>query len=124
MGIVIFDEVMVHLKSFGKERFFQSPVLEATFGEAETSLETYPNFEKITITLWQSKSADSNIRFVVLNNCKEYINLLCYKVDRIVNGGASVVSMLFASGKYKDNKTSINFAVAERCLKHSISDDL
>jgi hypothetical protein len=33
--VVTFGEVMLRLKSPGLERFFQSPVLEATFGDGE-----------------------------------------------------------------------------------------
>ena len=36
--VVTFGEIMLRLKSPGYERFFQSPVLEATFGGGEANV--------------------------------------------------------------------------------------
>jgi 2-dehydro-3-deoxygluconokinase len=38
MKVVSFGEIMLRLKTPGSERFFQSPVLEATFGGAESNV--------------------------------------------------------------------------------------
>lgn len=38
MRIVTFGEIMLRLKSVGAERFFQSPILEATFGGGEANV--------------------------------------------------------------------------------------
>ena len=37
-GFVTFGEIMLRLKPLGKQRFFQSPVLEATFGGGEANV--------------------------------------------------------------------------------------
>ena len=38
MKVLTFGEIMLRLKSPGMERFFQSPVLEATFGGGEANV--------------------------------------------------------------------------------------
>jgi 2-dehydro-3-deoxygluconokinase len=38
MNYLTFGEIMLRLKAFGKERFFQTPLLEATFGGGEANV--------------------------------------------------------------------------------------
>lgn len=38
MNFLTFGEIMLRLKAFGKERFFQTPLLEATFGGGEANV--------------------------------------------------------------------------------------
>ena len=38
MKVLTFGEIMLRLKAPGQERFFQSPVLEATFGGGEANV--------------------------------------------------------------------------------------
>lgn len=50
MRIVTFGETMLRLKSPGCERFFQSPILEATFGGSESNV-------AIALSLWGEDAA-------------------------------------------------------------------
>lgn len=63
MKIAALGEIMLRLKSPGEERFFQSPVLEATFGGAETnsiiSLANYGMDTKVITVLPDNAITDS-----------------------------------------------------------------
>ena len=47
MKVLTFGEIMLRLKAPGHERFFQSPMLEATFGGGEANVQS-----PLQITAW------------------------------------------------------------------------
>ena len=66
MKILTFGEIMLRLKAPGHERFFQSPMLEATFGGGEAnvavSLANYGMDAEFLTVLPQNDIADACIR--------------------------------------------------------------
>ena len=66
MKVLTFGEIMLRLKAPGHERFFQSPMLEATFGGGEAnvavSLANYGMDAKFLTVLPQNDIADACIR--------------------------------------------------------------
>ena len=66
MKVLTFCEIMLRLKAPGHERFFQSPMLEATFGGGEAnvavSLANYGMDAEFLTVLPQNDIADACIR--------------------------------------------------------------
>ena len=66
MKVLTFGEIMLRLKAPGHERFFQSPMLEATFGGGEAnvavSLANYGMGAEFLTVLPQNDIADACIR--------------------------------------------------------------
>ena len=66
MKVLTFGEIMLRLKAPGHERFFQSPMLEATFGGGEAnvavSLANYGMDAEFLTVLPQNDIADACIR--------------------------------------------------------------
>ena len=66
MKVLTFGEIMLRLKALGHERFFQSPMLEATFGGGEAnvavSLANYGMDAEFLTVLPQNDIADACIR--------------------------------------------------------------
>ena len=66
MKVLTFGEIMLRLKALGHERFFQSPMLEATFGGGEAnvavSLANYGMEAEFLTVLPQNDIADACIR--------------------------------------------------------------
>lgn len=73
MKVLTFGEIMLRLKAPGHERFFQSPMLEATFGGGE-----------------------ANVAVSLAN---------------------------YGLNQYEDKQSTLEFAVAASCLKHSVIGD-
>lgn len=66
MKVLTFGEIMLRLKAPGHERFFQSPMLEATFGGGEAnvavSLANYGMDAEFLTVLPQNDIADACVR--------------------------------------------------------------
>ena len=90
-------------------------------------LAEYPNLKLISITLRESKSADSNGWAACLNNREAFIESRRYQIDDIVDrvggGDAFAAGLIYGLNNYKDHSGALEFAVAASCLKHSIGGD-
>ena len=82
MKVLTFGEIMLRLKAPGHERFFQSPMLEATFGGGEAnvavSLANYGMDAEFLTVLPQNEIADC---------CVRELRYFGVGTDRIVRGG-------------------------------------
>ena len=93
----------------------------------EKVLEAFPNLTKQAITLRESHSASHNGWSAVMHNRKDFLESAHYDithiVDRVGSGDAFAAGLIcgMMSGDY--DQTSLNFAVAASCLKHSVPGD-
>jgi 2-dehydro-3-deoxygluconokinase len=94
---------------------------------AERVLEEFPNLEKQVITLRESKSADHNGWGACLHNRKEFLVSRRYDitdiVDRVGSGDAFAAGMIYGLLALRDDRKTLEFAVAAGCLKHSVPGD-
>jgi len=88
----------------------------------------YPNIQKIAITLRESHSASYNGWSAVLNNRKEFFVSKKYEihniVDRVGAGDTFSAGLIYGLNNLKNDRETLEFAVAASCLMHSISGDL
>jgi len=88
----------------------------------------YPNIQKIAITLRESHSASYNGWSAVLNNRKEFLISKKYEihdiVDRVGAGDTFSAGLIYGLNNLKNDRETLEFAVAASCLMHSISGDL
>jgi len=93
----------------------------------EKMLETFPNLKYQAITLRESFSADHNGWSACLHNRHAFLLSPRYEirdiVDRVGGGDAFAAGLIYGLVTGMDDETSLNFAVAASCLKHSISGD-
>jgi len=91
-------------------------------------LENYPNIKKISITLRESHSANYNGWSAILNNRKEFFVSKKYEihhiVDRVGAGDTFSAGLIYGLNQLKDDRETLEFAVAASCLMHSIPGDL
>jgi len=91
-------------------------------------LEIYPNIKKITITLRESHSANYNGWSAILNNRKEFFVSKKYEihniVDRVGAGDTFSAGLIYGLNNLKNDRETLEFAVAASCLMHSIPGDL
>lgn len=93
MRVVTFGEIMLRLKAPGRERFFQSPMLEATFGGGEAnvavSLANYGIDAAFVTVLPENVLADACLR-----------ELRCFSVDtsKIVRGPGRMGAYFLEAG--------------------------
>lgn len=83
-------------------------------------------FRKVAITLRESISADDNNWSAMLYNGSDYFFSKTYKihiVDRVGGGDSFGGGLICATLNGYDPQTTIDFAVAASCLKHSIEGD-
>ena len=84
-------------------------------------------FEKVAITLRESKGADHNGWSAVLHGKSGFYHSRYYEitdiVDRVGGGDSFAAGLIYALTHFDDEAKSINFAVATSALKHSISGD-
>ncbi len=83
-------------------------------------------FEKVAITLRESLSANDNLWSAMLFNGTDYYFSKKYKmhiVDRVGGGDSFGGGLIAATLNGYDAQTTIEFAVAASCLKHSIEGD-
>lgn len=84
------------------------------------------NFEKVAITLRESKSAFDNDWSAMLYDGKEYCFSKLYHlhiIDRIGGGDSFGGGLIYALLSGKDTQAAVEFAVAASALKHSIEGD-
>lgn len=84
------------------------------------------NFKKVAITLRESISANDNNWSAMLYDTRDFYFSKKYKihiVDRVGGGDSFGAGLIYASLNNFDSQSSIEFAVAASCLKHSIEGD-
>ena len=90
-------------------------------------LEQYPNLKKIAVTMRESHSADYNGWSAVLNNRNDFFVSKKYEItdiiDRVGSGDTFASGIIYGLNALKDDKQTLEFAVAASCLKHSIIGD-
>ena len=90
-------------------------------------LELYPNLSAMAITLRESRSADANGWSACLRDREKFRLSRHYVisdiVDRVGGGDSFASALIYGLNAYSDRQTSLEFAVAASCLKHSISGD-
>lgn len=83
-------------------------------------------FEKVAITLRESKSAFDNDWSAMLYDGKEYCFSKKYSlhiVDRIGGGDSFGAGLIYSLLSGKDTQSAVEFAVAASALKHSVEGD-
>lgn len=94
---------------------------------AALAMETYPNIQRVAITLRESKSANHNDWSACLYNGKDFFLSRKYAitdiVDRVGGGDSFGGGLIYGLNTYGDEKTALEFAVAASCLKHTIPGD-
>ncbi len=92
------------------------------------TLKTYPNLQKVAVTLRESHSADYNSWSAVLNNRDEFLISTKYEihdiVDRVGAGDTFSTGIIYGLGNMKNDREALEFATAASCLMHSIPGDL
>lgn len=90
-------------------------------------METYPNLQKVAITLRESRSASHNGWSACLYDGKEFLLSKHYEithiVDRVGGGDAFAAGLIYGLISLSTNQDALEFAVAGSCLKHSIPGD-
>jgi 2-dehydro-3-deoxygluconokinase len=91
-------------------------------------LARYPNIQKIAITLRESHSANYNSWSAILNNRKEFFVSKKYEIhniiDRVGAGDTFSAGLIYGINRLKDDRETLEFAVAASCLMHAIPGDL
>ena len=81
----------------------------------------------MAITLRESKSADTNGWSACLRDRKHFYLSRRYEItdiiDRVGGGDSFASALIYGLNAYTDRQTTLEFAVAASCLKHSISGD-
>ena len=90
-------------------------------------LEAYPNMKCIAITLRESHSADWNGWAACLNDGKDFYVSKKYEIrdiiDRVGGGDSFAGGLIYGLNHYEDKQSTLEFAVAASCLKHSVIGD-
>ena len=90
-------------------------------------LKTYPNLQKIGVTMRESYSADHNGWSAVLNNGTETLVSKHYEVrdivDRVGTGDTFAAGLIYGLNNLGSDQEALEFAVAGACLMHSIPGD-
>ena len=94
---------------------------------ARLAMETYPNIQRVAITLRESKSANHNDWSACLYNGKDFFLSRKYAitdiVDRVGGGDSFGGGLIHALAGGFAPQATIDFAVAASCLKHTIEQD-
>lgn len=97
------------------------------YKEVARKLQERFGFKKVAITLRESLSASHNIWSALLYENGEFFFSKKYDifpiVDRVGGGDSFGAGLIYSFLNGKDAQTSIEFAVAASCLKHSIPGD-
>ena len=83
-------------------------------------------FKKVAITLRESLSANDNLWSAMLYDGKDYYFSKKYKmhiVDRVGGGDSFGGGLIYSLLNDYDSQSTIEFAVAASCLKHSVEGD-
>ncbi len=90
-------------------------------------LALYPNLSVMAITLRESRSADVNGWSACLRDRDSFYLSRRYEItdiiDRVGGGDSFASALIYGLNAYTEPQTSLEFAVAASCLKHSISGD-
>jgi 2-dehydro-3-deoxygluconokinase len=90
-------------------------------------LSKYPRLQAVAVTLRESHNASQNGWSACLNNRSEFHTSCKYEithiVDRVGAGDSFAAGLIYGMQTLKDQKQSLEFAVAASCLKHSIPGD-
>ena len=90
-------------------------------------LEAFPNLSTVAITLRESRSADTNGWSACLRDGSGFRSSRRYEIadiiDRVGGGDSFASALIYGLNAYADRQSSLEFAVAASCLKHSISGD-
>ncbi len=90
-------------------------------------LDVFPNMSTIAITLRESRSADTNGWSACLRDTSGFRSSRRYEItdiiDRVGGGDSFASALIYGLNAYEDRQSSLEFAVAASCLKHSISGD-
>jgi 2-dehydro-3-deoxygluconokinase len=93
----------------------------------ERVLEAFPNLKCQAITLRGSVSADRNRWSACLHNRQEFFVNTGYEitdiVDRVGSGDAFAAGLIYGRMTRRDDGSTLDFATAASCLKHSIPGD-
>ncbi|GJL95703.1 MAG: 2-dehydro-3-deoxygluconokinase [Hyphococcus sp.] len=94
---------------------------------SEKVLKLYPNMQSIAITLRESLSADRNGWAACYRDANGFLLSRRYEitdiVDRVGGGDSFASALIYGLNAYTDRQSSLEFAVAASCLKHSILGD-
>ncbi|MBQ3278082.1 MAG: sugar kinase [Clostridia bacterium] len=94
---------------------------------AKLAMDTFPNIQRVAITLRESKSANHNDWSACLFNGKDFFVSRKYKitdiVDRVGGGDSFGGGLIYGLNTYGNEKDALEFAVAASCLKHTIPGD-
>ena len=94
---------------------------------AALAMQTYPNIQRVAITLRESKSANHNDWRACLYNGRDFFLSRKYAitdiVDRVGGGDSFGGGLIYGLNTYADEQTALEFAVAASCLKHTIPGD-
>jgi 2-dehydro-3-deoxygluconokinase len=93
----------------------------------ERVLATFPNLQRIAVTLRESKSASNNGWSACLHDGKNFLLSKQYDithiVDRVGGGDSFAAGLIYGLTMNWANREALDFAVAASCLKHSIPGD-
>ena len=94
---------------------------------AALAMETFPNIQRVAITLRESKNANQNDWSACLYNGKEFLVSRKYRitdiVDRVGGGDSFGGGLIYGLNTYGTEQEALEFAVAASCLKHTIPGD-
>jgi len=94
---------------------------------SQKMLDLYPDMSVIAITLRESYSADRNGWSACMRDRDGFRLSRRYQitdiVDRVGGGDSFASAFIYGLNAYEDRQTSLEFAVAASCLKHSILGD-
>ncbi len=96
------------------------------YKEVAKKLKERFNFSKVAITLRTSISANDNRWAALLYTDDEYYFSKTYDmhiVDRVGGGDSFGAGLIYASVNGMDGQSTVEFAVAASCLKHSVEGD-
>lgn len=94
---------------------------------AKQAMDSFPNIQRVAITLRESKNANQNDWSACLYNGKDFFVSRKYNitdiVDRVGGGDSFSGGLIYGLNTYDTEQEALEFAVAASCLKHTIPGD-
>ena len=94
---------------------------------ARLAMDTFPNIQRVAITLRESKSASYNDwQACLFDGSRFYLSrkyAITDIVDRVGGGDSFSAGLIYGLNTYDDPQQALEFAVAASCLKHTIPGD-